>query len=76
MQARMVTVQIDADDTQPFGLWGDQYVQFMDDGARIEPRDVEEVADAYIEAGAKIPAEFGDVRCVIENRINQLQAVL
>lgn len=75
MQPRTVTVQIDADDTQPFGLWKDQYVQFLEDGS-IEPRDVDEVADAYIEAGAKIPTEFGDVRCVIEDRINQLQAVL
>jgi hypothetical protein len=75
MQPRSVTIQIDADDTQPFGLWKDQYVQFMDDGS-IEPRDVDEVADAYIEAGVKVPVEFGDVRCVIENKINQLQAIL
>ena len=75
MQPRTVTVQIDADETQPFGLWMGQYVQFMDDGTVI-PRNAEEVADAYIGANIKVPAEFGDVRSVIENRINQLQAIL
>ena len=75
MQARQVTVQIDADDNLPFGRWMDLYVQFKEDGsvAAIEP---DEVLDAYLEAGAKVPPEFGEVRLLAEDKIAQLQALL
>lgn len=75
VQARQVSVLIDADDNLPFGRWMDLYVQFKEDGSvvAVEP---EEVYDAYVEAGAKIPVEFGEVRILVEDKIAQLQAVL
>ena len=75
MQARQVTVQIDADDVLPFGRWNDLYVQFQEDGSviAVEPDDI---LDAYIEAAAKIPVEFGEVRLLAEDKISQLQALL
>ena len=75
VQPKTITVQIDADDALPFGLWNDFYVQFKD-GDVVEPVEPEAVFDAYVEAAAKVPVEFGEVRILIEDKIAQLQALL
>ncbi len=75
MQLRSATVQVDADDTQPFGLWNGLYVRFQDDGTVIAVQP-EEVSENYIANGARIPDEFGEVRAAVEAKIAQLQAVL
>ena len=75
MQIRTATVQIEADDIQPFGLWNGLYVRFQDDGSAVVVTP-QEVMDAFILAGARVPDAFVEVREAIQAKLNQLQAVL
>ena len=75
MQIRTATVQIEADDVQPFGLWNGLYVRFQEDGPVVVVAP-QEVMDAFILAGARVPDSFVEVREAIQAKLNQLQAVL
>lgn len=74
MQVRTATIQVDADDTQPFGLWNGLYISFQDDGS-VVPVKPEEVMEAFISAGVRVPDEFAEVREILQAKIAQLQAV-
>ena len=75
MESRPVQLDFMVDEATGFGRGLGVFVKF-DEAGQFAIQAPEKVADAYLEAGAKIPAEFGEVRAVIEAKINALQAVL
>ena len=75
MESRPVQIDFLVDEATGFGRGLGTYVKF-DEAGQFAIQAPEVVADAYLEDGAKIPAEFGEVRAIIEDKINTLQAVL
>lgn len=75
MESRPVQIDFLVDEATGFGRGLGAYVKF-DEAGQFAIQAPEVVADAYLGDGAKIPAEFGEVRAIIEDKINTLQAVL
>lgn len=75
MESRSVSIDFIVDEVTGFGRGLGVYVKFAEDGT-FAIQAPEKVADEFLASGAKIPAEFGEVRAVIEGKINALQAVL
>lgn len=73
--SRQVTVDFLVDESTGIGKYGELYVRFQPDGM-YAPVTVCDAATAYIDAQAKVPAEFGEVAECINKRIAALQALL
>ena len=75
MESRSVSIDFLVDEATGIGRGLGVYVKFAEDG-QFAIQAPEKLAEEFLAAGAKIPAEFGEVRAVIEGKINDLQAVL